>query len=588
MYLLAAQLWWRTGLFEIRFVWAFLLMACVGLSGRKLFFKAPTPGFGTRARMRKSFLQGWVIFTVLFWYWAGVRSTDPGVAHTEQPMDLMWMRAAMASHQPPIQDAWFGGAPSSYYSDGHQALAFLGVKLGLPIQESVNYSQIIWFALTGLLAFQAGKALYELSANRGRSLAGTLALLFTLFSSNPMGFISAIESKASPWWWSASRAVHDGEVELITEFPFFSFWLGDNHAHLIGLPFLLLSLLCAVSLFRARRIEICTPLLSFILIFWSWRINPWQVPTVLTLPLIALWIRKRSWTSIEWRNLALAVLPSLLLIYPIQHGGPAIELVINQQHHTNIMEALKVFGFFMPGILMVFFVKNHRFWLYLMALVAGMFLCAEIVFLKDLFYNRMNTVFKVYYQVWILAGILTALGLTGFVYSKNIFCTMRFIPLWIIFIPSLTYAGRLTIEAWRSPYRSLNAWSRESHTLQSALYIANHLIQPGDKIAEAPGSSYDVTSSKFGTWTAGNSIIGWTGHEQQWRPYTPQPDLTALYEAPSKATLQLVIQDLQLDWIILGERELNMFEISEEWESWIQDLSYRAVDQPDLRLYQIR
>ncbi len=588
VYVLAAQLWWRTGLFENRFVWAVLLMACVGLSGRQFFFKPCNPGFGTRARMRKSFLQGWLVFTLLFWYWAGIRASDPGVTHTEQPMDLMWMRAAAASNSPPIQDAWFGGEASSYYSDGHQALAMLGTKLGLPIQESVNLSQIIWFALTGLLAFQAGKACYALTGKPGASFAGLLALLFTLFSSTPFGFVSALTSEESPWWWKASRVLQDGETELITEFPFFSFWLGDNHAHVIGLPFLLLALLSACALFRARKINSGTALLPIILVFWSWRINPWQVPTVLALPLIALWMRRKQLTSTEIRHLAIAILPGLLFLYPARTGGPQMEILINQQYHTNLYEALQVFGFLVPGIVLMLFYKPHRFGFALLCLILGMFLCAELLFLKDLFHNRMNTVFKVYYQIWILGGILTAVGFAGYICEKAGSKILRFLALFCILLPGLTYAGKLTREAWTSPYRNLNAWSRMSSSDQSALYIANKLIQSGDRIAEAPGASYDPSSSKFGTWTAGNSLIGWTGHEQQWRPGTLHPDLSPLYEARSKAELQQVIRGLDLDWVVCGQRERERFEISAEWESWMQEISYRPVDQPHQQLYRLK
>ena len=44
------------------------------------------------------------------------------------------------------------------------------------------------------------------------------------------------------WWWRASRVINDrsplGEpMEVIDEFPFFSFLLGDMHPHVLALPF---------------------------------------------------------------------------------------------------------------------------------------------------------------------------------------------------------------------------------------------------------------------------------------------------------------------------------------------------------------
>lgn len=63
------------------------------------------------------------------------------------------------------------------------------------------------------------------------------------------------------WFWRASRVVHDYPVgsdrsnpaeyeEAIDEFPFFSFILGDNHPHVLALPYALMSLALAFNLFR--------------------------------------------------------------------------------------------------------------------------------------------------------------------------------------------------------------------------------------------------------------------------------------------------------------------------------------------------
>ncbi|GAG40340.1 unnamed protein product, partial [marine sediment metagenome] len=57
------------------------------------------------------------------------------------------------------------------------------------------------------------------------------------------------------WWWRASRVIHDKDLlgnsmELIDEFPFFSFMLGDMHPHVLALPFVLLALALALNVLR--------------------------------------------------------------------------------------------------------------------------------------------------------------------------------------------------------------------------------------------------------------------------------------------------------------------------------------------------
>jgi uncharacterized membrane protein len=55
------------------------------------------------------------------------------------------------------------------------------------------------------------------------------------------------------WWWRGSRVLTDytpsgSEQEVIDEFPFFSFLLGDVHPHVLALPFVLLVIALALNL----------------------------------------------------------------------------------------------------------------------------------------------------------------------------------------------------------------------------------------------------------------------------------------------------------------------------------------------------
>ena len=56
------------------------------------------------------------------------------------------------------------------------------------------------------------------------------------------------------WWWRASRVIQDYELngtvhEIIDEFPFFSYLLGDLHPHVLAMPFNLLAVAVALNLF---------------------------------------------------------------------------------------------------------------------------------------------------------------------------------------------------------------------------------------------------------------------------------------------------------------------------------------------------
>ncbi len=56
------------------------------------------------------------------------------------------------------------------------------------------------------------------------------------------------------WWWRASRVIQDYELngtfrEVIDEFPFFSYLLGDLHPHVLAMPFNLLAIAVALNIF---------------------------------------------------------------------------------------------------------------------------------------------------------------------------------------------------------------------------------------------------------------------------------------------------------------------------------------------------
>ena len=57
------------------------------------------------------------------------------------------------------------------------------------------------------------------------------------------------------WFWIASRAINanEGEVQPITEFPYFTFLYGDLHAHMISMPLQLLALGWVVAVVLGSR-----------------------------------------------------------------------------------------------------------------------------------------------------------------------------------------------------------------------------------------------------------------------------------------------------------------------------------------------
>jgi YYY domain-containing protein len=91
----------------------------------------------------------------------------------------------------------------------------------------------------------------------------------------PLSWLPRLFGSGSWWWWRASRVVQDykfnsNPVEIIDEFPFFSYLLGDLHPHVLAMPFAFLALALTLSLFLGGG-QGRTGLSSASL---SWNINP--------------------------------------------------------------------------------------------------------------------------------------------------------------------------------------------------------------------------------------------------------------------------------------------------------------------------
>lgn len=283
-------------------------------------------------RQEKAYIfVGEVLFAACFVLYAAHRAYDPAIAHTEQPMDFSLLNGILASKRFPPVDPWFAGAPIHYYYFGYLLAAVMIRLLGLSSGVGYNLALAQTFALTALVAYGV---IYDIlhshtgvawpRQRRAFAVFGALALAL---AGNLEGILEGIKAagwgneaffrwfgvsglaEAAPgrpwvpegnWWWRASRILVDvrltGEpVRLITEFPGFSFLLGDLHPHLMGLPYLLLALALTFEIYRLAQRGWDT---SWWKALRSWAIplmigalgviNTWDLPLGLVLALIAL------------------------------------------------------------------------------------------------------------------------------------------------------------------------------------------------------------------------------------------------------------------------------------------------------------
>lgn len=240
------------------------------------------------------------LFLIAFAFLAFARSANAELASTEKPMELMFINSILQSETFPPQDAWLSGYAISYYYFGYVMTAMLASLSSIPGSLAHNLMTSLVFALGAIGSYGIVYNLLSKNANlkspisnRGSSIFNALlAPLFLLLVSNfetvlevlhrrglfwsksPDGtFTSAFwtwldmkELSQPPvepfgwiperylWWWRASRVIQDYDMlgahrEVIDEFPFFSFLLGDLHPHVLAIPFGLLAISVALNVF---------------------------------------------------------------------------------------------------------------------------------------------------------------------------------------------------------------------------------------------------------------------------------------------------------------------------------------------------
>ena len=230
----------------------------------------------------------------------------------------------------------------------------------------------------------------------------------------------------------------------------------------------------------------------------------------------------------------------------------------------------------------------------------------EIVFIRDVFNNRMNTIFKFYYQVWLLWGTLTA-----------------FAVWWLMVVPRLRWQRRVvyaTLTVWLVlllgslvyPFVTLQTLARDGQfyglagitprentpagAAATAWIRAN--VPPGSVVLEAvspTGGSYNGEGfAAISASTGRPTVIGWVGHQVQWRGGDAQAraeleprkaDVELIYSTPDVAQAQALLQKYRVAYVYIGELERRI--MSPESIAKFDQLGEPVFVQDEVTIYRI-
>lgn len=241
-----------------------------------------------------------------------------------------------------------------------------------------------------------------------------------------------------------------------------------------------------------------------------------------------------------------------------------------------------------------------------MLLLTGVLLLLgpEFVYLRDNFGWRMNTLFKFYFQIWVLWSIVSAFGvwfiktqLRGWLSHLLIFI------IWAGILTGLVYtAGTLQVTTAFMRAQTKNE-SQITPTLDGLAYYKrdhpedwtmiewiNHEIKTPAVILEGTKGAYwvDGGSSRISMMSGIPTVMGWVNHEAQWRGENfeqvamREGDIRTIYTESDWGLTEfllerygithVVVSPLERNWygkIARNKFELNMIKVFEMGENVI-------------------
>jgi len=625
--LIVTWLIWMAGSLGVPNGLALTIAAVVVVAGLAAVAHLVTRRDEDRARKRLT-VGAEVVFLVTFLGAALFIAYSPDVWNTEKPMDMAFMTATLASDQIPPHDPWMAGEDLNYYYLGHLAAALLIRLTDVEPSAGYNLALAAVFALSASAAFGVGAALAAASGARRPTLAGLVSAFALVALGTPRGGSRALEHEGpTPAfdWFGPSRVIPD----TINEFPFFSFLLGDLHAHVLAIPFTLLvvALAVQVALYGPRSFLVTALAVGFL-----YGVNSWSWPLGVLLVALAtvVWVRREEARPGAWKTpvvwAAGVVLTGALLMAPFllsfDPNAKGLGYVKEREGFGDFMtQHAVIYGalawLFAALYVCRFLLTRHKLRLLvfggsalavglpllagadlagagtllaltavavhalldrrleasrriLWALAAAALACLvipEVVYVRDEFDGgplfRMNTVFKLGYQAWILlavaAGVvlvrdrewigwgrwpyrLVALGLVALSCAYTVVGSLA---------RKNDFAGPATLEGRRWLARSapgdLGAidWLRDN--------------APGDAVVlEAVGDDYSAFGhARIATFTGRPTVMGWAGHELQWShdPSGRREAVQALYTAPDGAAAKPVLERYEVRYVVVGPIE---------------------------------
>jgi YYY domain-containing protein len=238
-------------------------------------------------------------------------------------------------------------------------------------------------------------------------------------------------------------------------------------------------------------------------------------------------------------------------------------------------------------------------------LIGGGLLCLaipELVFVKDSFADgdlyRMNTVFKLGYQAWLLLAIAGAPMIVwswGWLGRRARFAPLAWaLPLLVLLALAAVYpvAGTYARKGGfaDTPHLGGLRWLEESSPGDpAAIDWLNENAPSGSVVLEAVGDDYSAFGhARISTFTGLPTVMGWVGHELQWEhdPGTRRQDVETIYRAGTAESARALLERYDVRYVVVGPIERTSYGDSgvAKWD----ELGRRVFDRDGTTIWELR
>lgn len=577
-----------------------------------------------------------ILFFAFFLMWTYFAGFRPQAYGTEKFMDYGFMEAMMRSTTLPARDLWYSEGTINYYYGGQYFAVFLTKLTNTQVAQTYNLMRTLVagfcfsvpFALVRQMVLDSWKR--EKPALLGGALAGTGVSL-----AGNMHYV--VIGKLLPWireifhlpkgdytYWfpNSTRYIGyypAGNDKTIHEFPSYSFVLGDLHAHVVNLMFVvaLISLVYAMmqhysgknalqaegtgnrNFYKNQVAAALTDpyvlVFAFLIGMFHWT-NYWDFVIYYVMGgMGVIWCNCQNYKELEKpHRMRMTVGISLLhavwvfllaniaaLPFTLQFQSMVSEVAL-AQNHSRPYQYWLIWGLPVIGTVLFFWCvkregakKADAFGVLLGISALGLIVIPEIVYVRDIYekeYARSNTMFKLTYQAFTMFGILFGYALIRlWMEKRHVIRKILTSVVFACFVGCCFYTVT-AVHAWfgqvwnPAQYQGLDATAYLETTFPedaAAIRWLNEHVTGDPVVLEANGDSYS-DYERVSAMTGLPTVLGWYVHEWLWRGDTGAlneraQEVEAIYTSTNQEEVKKLLEKYRVRYIFVGAREREKY-----------------------------